>query len=54
VVDDARRADQEVQGKDPVLTLTPRCDPIGFAESHAAAVKHPVITIENTIGRMKR
>ena len=27
---------------------------IGFAESHAAAVKHTVITIEKTIGRIKR
>jgi hypothetical protein len=27
---------------------------IGFAESHAAAVKHAVITIEKTIGRIKR
>ena len=27
---------------------------IGFAESHAAAVKHTVITIEETIGRIKR
>ena len=25
-----------------------------FAESHAAAVKHTVITIEKTIGRIKR
>src|SRR6266852_5486769 len=27
---------------------------IGCAESHAAAIKHTVITIEKTIGRMKR
>ena len=27
---------------------------IGFAESHAAAVKHAVIAIEKTIGRIKR
>jgi len=27
---------------------------IGFAESHAAAVKHTVIMIERTIGRIKR
>jgi hypothetical protein len=27
---------------------------LGLAESHAAAVKHTVITIENTIGRIKR
>src|SRR6266478_1742113 len=27
---------------------------IRFAESHAAAVKHTVITIEKTIGRIKR
>jgi hypothetical protein len=27
---------------------------IGCAESHAAAIKHAVITIEKTIGRIKR
>ncbi len=27
---------------------------IGGAESHAAAIKHTVITIEKTIGRIKR
>jgi hypothetical protein len=27
---------------------------VGFAESHAAAVKHAVITIEKTTGRIKR
>ena len=27
---------------------------LGFAESHAAAVKHTVITVEKTIGRIKR
>jgi hypothetical protein len=27
---------------------------IGFDESHAAAVKHAVITIEKTIGRIKK
>jgi hypothetical protein len=27
---------------------------MGFAERHAAAVKHTVITIEKTIGRKKR
>jgi len=27
---------------------------VGFAESHAAEIKHSVITIEKTIGRIKR
>jgi hypothetical protein len=34
-------------------SIPPRLQ-IGFAESHAAAVKHTVITIEKTIGRIKR